>query len=102
MRLSDLRGALVRTLDGERIGRVHEVHSDGGRIVALTCGPGSLIERLTAKTGGKRISWDSVRRIKDREILITPDAPERRPAGAASASRNRQGTRRPSGRRSKR
>ena len=48
MRLSDLTDAKVRTLDGDVLGRVHEVHCDGGRIVALTCGPGSFIENLTA------------------------------------------------------
>jgi sporulation protein YlmC with PRC-barrel domain len=102
MRLSDLRGARIRTLDGERLGRVHEVHADGGRIVAVTCGPGSLIERLTAKSNGRRIPWECVRRIADGEIFVTPDPPRRKPAKSASASHSRQGTRRPSAPRSKR
>ena len=58
MRLSDLRDKKVTTLDGEDLGRVHEVHCDGGRITALMCGPASLIERLTAKTDGRRIPWE--------------------------------------------
>jgi sporulation protein YlmC with PRC-barrel domain len=102
MRLSDLQDARIRTLDGERLGRVHEVHADGGRIVAVTCGPGSLVERLTAKSSGRRIPWECVRRIADGEIVITPEPAQRKPAKPASASRSRQGTRRPSAPRSKR
>jgi sporulation protein YlmC with PRC-barrel domain len=96
-RLSDLRDAKVKTLDGETLGRVHEVHAENGRITALTCGPGSFIESLTAKNKGRRIPWECVRRIDHKQVIVTPDPPQR-----VSASRIRQGTRRPSGRRSKR
>ena len=102
MRLSDLRDACIRTLDGKRLGRVHEVHAEGGRIVAVTCGPGSMIERLTAKSDGRRIAWECVRKIANGEIFVTPDPPQRKAGKAPSASRTRQGTRRPSGPRSKR
>ena len=96
-RLSDLRDAKVKTLDGKTLGRVHEVHTENGRITALTCGPGSFIESLTAKNKGRRISWECVRRIDHKEVIVTPDPPQR-----VSASRTRQGTRRPSAPRSKR
>jgi sporulation protein YlmC with PRC-barrel domain len=89
MRLSDLRDKKVRSLDGELLGRVHEVHCDGGRVTALMCGARSLIERWTAQRGGRRIPWEEVRRI-DRDAVIV------------SASRSRRGTRRPSAPRSKR
>jgi sporulation protein YlmC with PRC-barrel domain len=103
MRLSDLRDTMVRTLDGETLGRVHEVHCEGGRVTALICGAGSFIERLTAKKQGRRIPWECVKRIGRKEIIVTPDPPQRKPrAKKASASRSRQGTRQPSGRRSKR
>ena len=98
MRLSDLRDAKVRTLDGELLGRVHEVHAEGGRLVALTCGAGSLIERLTANKHGRRIPWECVRKVTRKEIVVTPDPPQRK----ASGSRSRQRTRRTSARRSKR
>jgi sporulation protein YlmC with PRC-barrel domain len=49
MRLTDLQDKKVVTLDGERLGRVHEVHCDGGRVTALMSGPGSFIERLTGR-----------------------------------------------------
>ena len=100
MRLTDLRDAKVKTLDGETLGRVHEVHAEGGRIVALTCGAGSFIERLTARQHGRRIAWDCVARIAKGEIFVTPEPPRAKIKPAAS--RNRQGTRRPSGQRSKR
>jgi sporulation protein YlmC with PRC-barrel domain len=52
IRLSDLRDKKIRTLDGDTLGRVHEVHCDKGQIIALMCGPGSFIERLTARRDG--------------------------------------------------
>jgi len=101
IRLSGLRDARVRTLDGETLGRVHEVHCDNGRIVALMCGPGSFIERLTARKQGRRIPWEYVRRVSPGEVVVTPDPPQRN-SPKAGATRTRQGTRRPSGQWSKR
>jgi sporulation protein YlmC with PRC-barrel domain len=98
IRLSELRDAKVKTLDGETLGRVHEVHVENGRVVALTSGPASFIERLTAKTHGRRIPWECVRRIARGEVTVVPDPPQR----IVSASRTRKGTRRPSAPRSKR
>ena len=99
MRLSELRGSKVRTLDGEHLGRVHEVHVDDGKIAALTCGPGSFIEMLTAKKHGRRIPWEYVRKVKYREVTVAPDPPQR---STKSAPRNRRRTPQPSARRSKR
>jgi sporulation protein YlmC with PRC-barrel domain len=101
MRLSDLRDKKIRTLDGETLGRVHEVHCDKGRIVALMCGPGSFIERLTARREGRRIPWECVRKVDQNQVVVTPDPPQRKP-NKPNASRSRQGTRRPSAPRSKR
>jgi sporulation protein YlmC with PRC-barrel domain len=98
MRLSDLSDAKVKTLDGETIGRVHEVHCDGGRIVALTCGPGSFIERLTARKHGRRIPWEFVRRVSEKEVVVTPDPPQRKVSGSQTRRRTPQA----SGPRSKR
>jgi sporulation protein YlmC with PRC-barrel domain len=102
IRLTDLRDARVRTLDGKSLGRVHEVHADGGRIVALHCGAGSFIERLTAKTHGRRIPWENVCRIASREIVVSLDPPKAKRSKKPTAARSRQGTRRPTGPRSKR
>lgn len=93
-RLSDLRRAKVKTLDGETLGRVHEVECNEGRIVALACGPGSLIERLTAKVKGRRIPWECVRSLGTGVVVVTPDPPQR--ITKSRASRTRKGTRRPS------
>ena len=98
MRVSDIWNAKVKTLDGEYLGRVHDIHCDGGKIVAIACGPGGVIERLTARKHGRRVPWDCVRKIAEGEILVTPDPPQR----IVSASRIRRGTRRPSARRSRR
>ena len=91
-RLSDLRGLTIRSIDGKTLGRVHEVHADKGRVVAVMCGAGSFIERWTGRTEGRRVPWDQVKRI-DRDAIVIGSEP--------SASRNRQGTRRPSASRSK-
>lgn len=73
-RLSDLRGKKIRSLDGKALGRVHEVHADGGRVVAIMCGPGSFIERLTARTRGRRVPWEMVKHIdRDTIIVASPD-----------------------------
>jgi sporulation protein YlmC with PRC-barrel domain len=93
MRLSDLRDKRMRTLDGKSLGRVHEVHCEKGRVVALMCGAPSLIERLTAKPHGRRVPWERVIEVTDDRIVIRDEA---------SAARSRPGTRRASGPRSKR
>ncbi len=72
MRLSDLRDAKVKTFDGETLGRVHDVHIEGGRIVALACGAGGFIERLTAKTEGRRIPWSACAGSKRKRSLLCP------------------------------
>lgn len=99
MRLSDFQDAEVRTLDGDVLGRVHEVHCEGGRIVALMCGPGSLIERLTARKKGRRIPWEYVKRVEHRRITVAPDPPQRS-TKSPSGSRSPRRTPRPSARRS--
>jgi sporulation protein YlmC with PRC-barrel domain len=93
MRLSDLRDKKVRTDDGKTLGRVHEVHADKGRIVALMCGGGSFIERWTGKTDGRRIPWEDVVRVEKKQVVVK---------SSASASRSRKGTPRPSAPPSKR
>ena len=102
MRLSALRGAKVRTLDGEHLGRVHEVHVESGRVVALTSGPGSVIEMLTAKKHGRRIPWECVVKIEKKQLVVVPDPPQRKSSRKSAASRTRKGTRRASAQRSKR
>ena len=98
MRLSELRDKKVRSLDGETLGRVHEVHTDGGTVTAIMCGPGSFIERWTARKEGRRIPWEFVKRIDADALIVTTDPPQRK----THASRSRQGTRRPSAPQSKR
>jgi sporulation protein YlmC with PRC-barrel domain len=99
MRLSDLRDRPIRTLDGKRLGRVHEVHADGGRIVALKCGAASWIGRMTGKSEGRTIAWDRVRKVDTRGVTVAP-AVSGKDGTEASAARSRRGTRPASGRRS--
>jgi sporulation protein YlmC with PRC-barrel domain len=73
MRLSDLRDMKIKTTDGEVLGRVHEVHSDKGKIVALMCGPASIIERWTARQTGHRIPWKAVKSIERKAVIVLPD-----------------------------
>jgi sporulation protein YlmC with PRC-barrel domain len=69
MRLTDLRHTKVRSLTGQILGRVYEIHCDEGRITALICGAGGLIERLSGKREGRRIPWELVRKL-DKEGLV--------------------------------
>ena len=98
MRLSDLRDKKIRAADGALLGRVHEVHCESGRVVALMCGSISLIERWTAHKHGRKIPWERVRKVDEDEITLAPEAPKK----DVSASRSRKGTRRPNGPRSRR
>ena len=100
--LTDLNRATVRTLDGRFLGRVHEVHCDGGRIVALMCGASSFIERLTAQRKGRRIPWEYVKKVESGQVTVVPDPPQRNSPKKASGSRTPPRTPRPSVRRSKR
>jgi sporulation protein YlmC with PRC-barrel domain len=102
MRLTDLRDKRICTLDGKSLGRVHEVHCDNGRVIALMSGPGSFIERLTAKKEGRRIPWECVVKVEPLQILVVPDPPQRRGTGKPSASRSRTSTRQASARRTRR
>jgi sporulation protein YlmC with PRC-barrel domain len=102
MRLSDLRDKRIKTLDGKRLGRVHEVHCEKGQITALMCGPGSLIERLTAKEEGRRIPWECVKRVEAHAVIVIPDPPQRKAKAKPSGSRSPRRTPPSSGRRSKR
>lgn len=96
MRLSDLHNAQVRTLDGDLIGHVHEVHCNEGRVVAIMCGPGSIIERLTARKKGRRIPWEYVKKVEPGRIIVAPDPPRRKPSGSRSRQRTRPATARQS------
>jgi len=78
MRLSDLQDKKVRSLDGDTLGRVHEVHCEGGAVIALMAGAGSFIERLTARTKGRRIPWECVRTIDSNQITVTPERPRKK------------------------
>ena len=70
MRLSELRDKKIRSMQGKTLGRVHEVHCDHGQVTALMCGPGSLIERWTARRQGRRIPWETVRRIDRHWVTV--------------------------------
>lgn len=78
MRLTDLRDKKVVTLDGEKLGRIHEVHCEGRQITALMSGPGSFIERLTAKKKGRRIPWECVVRVEPKQVVVVSDPPQRK------------------------
>jgi sporulation protein YlmC with PRC-barrel domain len=78
MRLTDLRDKAVRNLDGKRLGTVHEIHCEKGAVTALMVGPGSFIERLTARPHGGRIEWDRVRKVEADRIIVSPEAPRRK------------------------
>jgi hypothetical protein len=47
------------------------VHCENGRVVALMCGPGGIIERWTAKAKGRRLAWEDVRRIDHDAIVVS-------------------------------
>jgi len=70
MRLAELEGLIVKTTAGERLGRVHEVHVENQEVVALDCGPASMVERLTGRRAGRTAPWRAVRQISEREVIV--------------------------------
>jgi sporulation protein YlmC with PRC-barrel domain len=85
MRLSDLYGAAVRDRDGRRFGRLLEIYVDGDRVEAIGCGAASLLGRLTGRGEGRKIPWESVRRIDRQGIVV--DAATRPAASAGDPAR---------------
>jgi sporulation protein YlmC with PRC-barrel domain len=72
MRLSDLRGMHVVSSEGERLGRVHEVHCDREKIVAILRGAANLVERWTGRSHGRRVDWSSIDRIESGSVVLKP------------------------------
>jgi sporulation protein YlmC with PRC-barrel domain len=86
MRLSELYGVPVRDLDGRKLGRLFEVYVVGDEVEAIGCGAGTLFERLTGRSHGRRIPWVAVRAIGPRGIVIDPfNLPSGWPQGRAPA-----------------
>jgi sporulation protein YlmC with PRC-barrel domain len=70
MRLGELYDAPVRTEDGERLGCVHEVYAEGGRVVKLGVGAANLLERLLYRRRGRQVAWDDVVAIEGGTIIV--------------------------------
>jgi sporulation protein YlmC with PRC-barrel domain len=70
VRASDLQGKRVVSEAGERLGCVGEIHTQGGEVTALTVGAGGLLQRFLNSRRGKRVAWDQVLRMTDREIVV--------------------------------
>ena len=73
MRLAELLGARVVDGCGKLLGRVEEVHSDGGEVTDLGIGPATLLHRLTGTGGGRRIPWSAVTAIRKRIVIVEGD-----------------------------
>jgi sporulation protein YlmC with PRC-barrel domain len=88
--LSELDDKMIYDADGARLGRVHEVRAEKGRIVALECGAMSWIERLTGHGEARHIPWRAVREVRDDRIIVDlrkPAAPRRRSAPRPASGR---------------
>jgi sporulation protein YlmC with PRC-barrel domain len=70
MRLGALYNAPVRTIGGDRLGRVHEVYSENGRVTALGIGAANFLERLFSHRRGRHVAWEKVKKIEGGTIFI--------------------------------
>jgi sporulation protein YlmC with PRC-barrel domain len=70
MRLAELCGAEVRSVSGERLGRVHAVYAKGGAVVALGIGAANLLERMLPRRHGRRVAWAKVRKVAKGVIVV--------------------------------
>jgi len=71
-RISAFDDLVVRSADGARLGRVHEIHATNGRITELVYGTKGLIERLTGKAEPTKVAWSSVARVARTGIVLKP------------------------------
>ena len=70
MRLGELYNAPVRTVDGKKLGRVHEVYAEAGRVTKLGVGAANFLERLFSHRHGRHIAWDKVKKIERGTIVV--------------------------------
>jgi sporulation protein YlmC with PRC-barrel domain len=70
MRLSGFDDKLVRTADGQRLGRVHDVLAEGGEVRWLEIGLGGLLVRLKGRGRAHRVAWSDVVDVSDDAIIV--------------------------------
>ena len=74
IRAGDLQGARIVDESGATLGRVGEVHLENGRVSAITCGVGGVLQRFTTWRGGRRIDWNRVARFEAGRLVIGSDS----------------------------
>jgi sporulation protein YlmC with PRC-barrel domain len=70
IRSAELQGKRLKSADGRRLGRVHEIHIRDGEVIALTCGAASLLQRFVNSERGRRVPWPEVAEVTDRAIIL--------------------------------
>jgi sporulation protein YlmC with PRC-barrel domain len=70
MRLGRLYDATVRTAGGERLGTVHEVTIEAGRVKEIGVGAANFLERLFGRRRGRHVAWEKVKKIEGRTIIV--------------------------------
>lgn len=70
MRLGELYNAPVRTFEGKKLGRVHEVYAEAGRVTKLGVGAANFLERLFSHRRGRHIAWEKVKKIDKGTIIV--------------------------------
>ena len=71
MRLGALINLPVMDANGQKLGRLHEIHATGGKITELVYGPAGLFERLTGKVQPTKVSWSRVSRLGPNDIKLS-------------------------------
>ena len=72
MRLCELYDAKVCTAGGKKLGRVHEVIVEDGRVKELGVGAANILERLAGRRRGHHVKWERVKKI-DRGTITVED-----------------------------
>lgn len=71
IRLSALLGIRVVTETGTSVGRVEEIHVDSnGVVTTLDLGARAWLEREGASERPKRITWDKVKELAPKQIVL--------------------------------
>ena len=71
MRAAELQEKPVRRQNGERLGKVDEIHVTAeGHVTAITCGASGLLQRFMRSRRGHRIPWTDVLSVAAKEIVV--------------------------------
>lgn len=70
--VSDLNQHWVLGADGRRLGRLHELEAENGRVERIVFGKAGFMERMTGRSAPTKRPWADVLKIDKEGIHLRP------------------------------